>query len=60
MIRGDGFFLEVDKLTIADRKVNMNVRLLQSGILDHIPTDTMSSFEHLITIEEWITDELAV
>ena len=39
LARGGGEYFADNRLTVADLKVFMQVRLLRSGTLDHVPTD---------------------
>ena len=52
-----GMYLLGDKLSIADVKINSFVDYLQAGMLDHIPADSLSAFEHVLEASKSVAKE---
>lgn len=55
--KSDGPYLLGEKLSIADLKVNMFVDFLKSGMLDHIPTDSLNAYEHIMAASKSVEKE---
>lgn len=55
--KSDGPYLLGTKMTVADLKVNMIIDFLSAGMLNYIPTDSMSPFEHLRVASENVDKE---
>jgi len=52
-----GPFLFGAKMTIADIKLNSFVDFLQSGILDHIPTDSLDELASVVASDKAVSEE---
>lgn len=59
-IADDGPFLAGAKVHVVDVKLHMAVRLITSGVLDHIPTTTFAPFTKLVRVHDAVRDHEAV
>lgn len=55
--KSDGPYLLGTKISIADFKVNSFVEFLQSGRLDHIPTDSLDQFKNVMAASTAVVNE---
>jgi glutathione S-transferase len=57
---GDGPFFGGAKIHVVDLKINLAVRWIKSGVLDHIPTTVFDAFPKLVRIHDAVRDHAGV